>query len=342
MNKKHLLLTIIKLLGAFWVARRLTAHSLRILCYHGISVEDEHEFRGRLFMQEQTFLKRMHLLQQLGHPVLPLDRALQQLRDGTLPPAAVVITFDDGWEPACMCALHWLVDQGIPATLYVSSYYVDKDTQVFNVAVQYLFWKSTVAQFDPPKLGDLSPYDLADPVQRRQALEAVLSEGKKLTTAGERQSLLEEVADALGVDIRAQGRKGAFRFASRDTILELSRLGIDIQLHTHRHNLFDGSDKSIMQEIEDNRRALEYLGNSPRRHFCYPGGLYSPKMWPTLDRLDIESATTCETGFNYQDTPHLGLKRILDEECLTMLEFEAELSGVFELRRLAWEWFGFH
>lgn len=38
-------LRTMKALGLFALSRRLTKHKLRILCYHGISVADEHLFR---------------------------------------------------------------------------------------------------------------------------------------------------------------------------------------------------------------------------------------------------------------------------------------------------------
>lgn len=334
MTKKELLLTLAKHLGAFWIARKLTGRGLRILCYHGISVIDEHDFRGRLFMREETFRARMQTLKRLGYPVLGLQEALQRQEAGTLPQGAVVITFDDGWDPACARALPWLLGQGLPVTLYVSTYYMEKGTQVFNVAVQYLFWKTTATHFDLPQLPeDPTAYDLTDSAQRAQAQNAVLKLGKRLDSAESRQALLEAVADRLAVDLRALGDAGGLRFASRDTLREIQQLGVDLQLHTHRHNLFDGDASSVRQEILDNRAALAHIDGQTKLHFCYPGGIYSRTMWPILDALDIKSATTCETGFNYPDTPRLGLKRILDEETLTPIEFEAELCGLFELRR---------
>jgi len=68
--------------GLFALARRLTARRLRILCYHGIALEDEAEFQPMLFMRAETFRSRLEQLSRSGYPVLPLGDALERLRRG--------------------------------------------------------------------------------------------------------------------------------------------------------------------------------------------------------------------------------------------------------------------
>lgn len=328
-TSRKLALLCLKYAGGFWLARRLTAGGLRILCYHGMSLADEHEFRGRLFMQPRTFRARMRCLQRLGYPILPLDAAVQALRDGALPPAAVVLTFDDGWHGAYSEAFPLLRELGYPATLYVATYYSETGTQVFNVTVRYLFWKTRVRQLSlPDVLAEDARADLTDPEVRERTANRIIRHGNALAHPDERQALLRTLGEALDVDIGALERAGAFRFASIAELAQLADAGIDVQLHTHHHS---GAEAALAHEIIRNRRVLGKATNTPLTHFCYPGGHYSEAMWPTLEELDIESATTCDAGFNYADTHRYALRRILDEEQLSALEFEAELSGVLEL-----------
>jgi hypothetical protein len=80
---------------------------------------------------------------------------------------------------------------------------------------------------------------------------------------------------------------------------------------------------------------LEPVVGRRLRHLCYPSGIWSEEQWQTLQSLDIRSATTCDRGFNSRSTPLLALKRFLDSEHLSQVEFEAELSGFTPtLRRL--------
>jgi hypothetical protein len=58
-------------------------------------------------------------------------------------------------------------------------------------------------------------------------------------------------------------------------------------------------------------------------------------MFPWLESEGVRTATTCERGLNYADTPRLALRRLLDGEDLTAIEVEAEVCGVLELLRRA-------
>ena len=57
--------------GLFALARVLTAGRLRILCYHGVALDDEFEFQPMLFMRAATFADR---LDRLMRPATPCCR----------------------------------------------------------------------------------------------------------------------------------------------------------------------------------------------------------------------------------------------------------------------------
>src|SRR5512141_1627927 len=76
-----------------WRAQRLL-----VLCWHGVSNEDEHLWRSGLYIAPQLFRRRLEILAELGCSVLSLEDALAMLWAGDLPPRSVVITFDDGFH----------------------------------------------------------------------------------------------------------------------------------------------------------------------------------------------------------------------------------------------------
>lgn len=328
---RRVTLLCLKYTGCFWFARRVTGKALRILCYHGISVADEHEFRGRLFMRLETFKARMIQLQKLGYPVISLDDALLGLKNERLPRGAVVLTFDDGWKRACTEALPWLTRQGWPVTLYVTSYHAEHQTQVANVAIQYLFWATSSARLELRELGE--PLDLNLPESMEEAQKVVLAHCGALPDADTRQAFVLRLGEALEVDMAVLRDLGGFMLASCDELKAFADTGVDLQLHTHRHILSENGRSVLTRELADNCAFLARLTKRQLQHFCYPSGVYEHDMWPELESLGVTSATTCEPGFNYRDTPMLGLRRILDEEGLTPLEFEAELSGILEFAK---------
>jgi peptidoglycan/xylan/chitin deacetylase (PgdA/CDA1 family) len=108
--------------------------------------------------------------------------------------------------------------------------------------------------------------------------------------------------------------------------------GIDLQLHTHRHR-FPAEPALLAREIADNRRVLAALGQPHAVHLCYPSGEWRADAFATLAGCEIASATTCIAGLNDTATEPLALRRLLDADDISSVEFEAEVSGFKELLR---------
>lgn len=332
---KVTLLYLMKFCGGFTVARLLTRRSLRILCYHGISISDESAFRQRLFMQRATFRQRMEYLARSGCVVLPLAEALDRLQDGSLPPCCVSITLDDGWLGCREGAFPVLRELGLPATLYVTSYCVFRRTHVFDVLVGYLFWKTKVRSLELGGLCDglEGRLDLSSDARRQIATDVIVEYGNDRLTCEQRINLARGLAARLNVDYREIDSKGLFRLLSPEDLESLAGYGFDIQLHTHRHR-FDITDRARAQlEILENRKRLEPIAGKRLEHFCYPSGVYHSRVWPWLAELGIRSATTTAAGFCTRSTPPYAIPRIVDGEGVSMIEFEAEVMGALELIR---------
>ncbi len=156
---------------------------------------------------------------------------------------------------------------------------------------------------------------------------------RTLESADERQVFLRLCCDTLGYDWSCLQAGRLISYITSDEAREMAQGGVDLQLHTHRHFLPDDNFEAAQREIEDNKRALEPVGVSELRHFCYPSGNYSEKRATYLEQIGVVSATTTSAGFNQRKTPRMRLKRFLDSEAITLLEFEAEMCGFFELIR---------
>ena len=338
--KRKMLLLILKLaqrLGLFTLSRFLTARDIRILCYHGCALQDESAFSPGLFQTAETFERRMSFLSGKGYKVISLDEALHRLESKeSRPDKATVITIDDGWYGSYKHQFPVLRKYAFPATIYISSYYLEKQTQVFNVALRYALWKTSKASIDLSDLG--SGIDSATgeqgPVDKERAFELINGYADSLDGASDRQTLLREVFEALEVDYRPMEISRMFSFMTADEARQMAVSELDIQLHTHRHRFpIDMTFEDARFEIERNRQSLDHITRSPLLHFCYPSGYYSQRTKSYLPKLDIVSATTIKSGFNRKGASKLELKRFLDSERISDLEFEAEMSGFFELIR---------
>src|ERR1700757_587658 len=105
---------------------------LLILCYHGTSLEDEHQWRPALYMDPKLLEQRFETLKRERCSILPLGEGLQRLQSGTLPPRSVAITFDDGTHDFYRQAYPLLKRYQFPATVYQTTYYMDYQRPVFN------------------------------------------------------------------------------------------------------------------------------------------------------------------------------------------------------------------
>src|SRR5436190_23803216 len=118
-----------------WRRRRLL-----ILCYHGVSLEDEHEWNRDLFVTPAFLRRRFEILRDGGYVVLPLGESVRRLQRGTLPPRSVVLTFDDGFHDFFAAAAPLLEEFAYPATIYMSSYYCIHQRPIPTVTLRYLLW----------------------------------------------------------------------------------------------------------------------------------------------------------------------------------------------------------
>jgi peptidoglycan/xylan/chitin deacetylase (PgdA/CDA1 family) len=340
MTAKRTLLHVVRALGGFRIARYVTRRRLRILCYHGFQLRDECAFRPQLFMAPGTFASRLDYLARQGFPVLPLPEALARLRDGTLPDGSVAITIDDGFHAVASVAAGMLAAHRFPAMVYLTTYYVERPNPIFRLVVQYMFWKSRASPLDVGALLGGRPGDirnLADTAARDAAMEALMDHGERNCDEPGRVDLLRRLGRELGVDYDDIVESRILTLMTPQEARDMLEKGIDVQLHTHRHRFPPDNEKVARSEIVDNRAALSrILGEQhTATHFCYPSGLWVAHQWQWLRDLGVHTATTCLPGLTTAESPPLGLRRFLDGENISQIEFEAELCGFLELMRNA-------
>src|SRR5262249_32053501 len=156
-------------LRSHWRQRRLL-----VLCYHGISLDDEHQWNPSLYVQDSVFETRLQLLAEGGFSVLSLDEAVKRLYAHDLPPASVVITVDDGHYDFYARAYPVLRKFGFPVTLYLSSFYTDFNRLIFDGVCSYLPWNARRSQVSAePEIGLHRGFDLASASDRGGAYRAI-------------------------------------------------------------------------------------------------------------------------------------------------------------------------
>jgi peptidoglycan/xylan/chitin deacetylase (PgdA/CDA1 family) len=330
-NLKQATLKSLKTLGAFGVASdsRWRRRRLLILTYHGVSLNDEHEWNAGLFMPPDCFRRRMELLKQSGAAVLPLGEAIERMYAGDLPERAVALTFDDGSYDFYQQAFPVLKELGLPVTLYLTTFYSQFGGPVFDVACSYLIWKGRQQTIDLGGLANVTAtLNLTSPSARGEAVASLrrFARQNKLSPE-EKQELIEKLARRLKINYEEFLARRILHILTPGEVTKLAAEGVDVQLHTHRHRV--PLDRELFRrEIEENRESIRAMSGRTPTHFCYPSGVHHAKFLPWLKELGVRSATTCEVGYATNDCDPLLLPRILDCSTLSPIEFEGWLTGV--------------
>lgn len=303
---------------------------LAILCYHGVALEDEHEWDPNFYMDAACLEGRFQMLMEGGYNVLPLGEAVRRLYEGALPPRSVAITFDDGSYDFCVKALPLLKKYGLPATVYLTTYYCYYQYPVFPIFCGYLLWKARDTFRGRELLGLPLPtgVDLHIKAGRERVVRQIAAHAEEQgLSREERERLVEELARQLALDYTALRAKRILQLMRPEEVTRIARGGVDIQLHTHRHRTPLDRDYFI-REIAENRRCIQEMTGAEAVHFCYPGGDFQEAFVPWLREQGVATATTCKSGLASPHSHPLLLPRLVDHCGLAPIEFESALVGI--------------
>lgn len=320
-----------------WRNRRLV-----VIGYHGISLADEHEWNPGLFMPPEMLHERLAALRRLGYQVLPLETALELLRDGRLPERSAVLTFDDGYFNFRAAAIPILTEFSYPATVYLTTYYCLNQMPVFNPLCSYLLWKGRNRELAFPGRPAWRLEAGAAPGRREEVCAQIVRHTRETgMPAEEKNELARAIATYLHLDFdEISARRIMHLMTPQEVRASVAHpSSVSVELHTHRHRMPARQDE-FASEVERNRSAIcEILGNSCHpRHFCYPSGEYNRAQIEWLRAMGIVSATTCNPGLAATATDPLELPRFIDSTSFPLDWFSSVMSGFAELlphRRLA-------
>jgi peptidoglycan/xylan/chitin deacetylase (PgdA/CDA1 family) len=224
-----------------------------------------------------------------------------------------------------------LHDLGLPATLYVSTWYVEHQEMVINVAVNFAIERAGGRWLDLSDLLPAFPHPLAlgDPPSRTVLALRVNHAIDAMPELEERVALTHRVAERAGIALAPFDEQ--FRFMTPYQLHDIQALGLAVELHGHRHQSVDLPGADLARELADNRAAILRAGiSAPARHFCFPKGDLLPGIDAQLVRNGVLSATTTRRALNPPGTPIHRLARLLDGPRISQSGFEAWLAGLYQ------------
>jgi len=219
-----------------------------------------------------------------------------------------------------------LREHGMTGTNYIVSEYLDSRAPNYRMMVRDLMRLAPGRDqaVTLPRGTVVAPGGGLDDLERAALDEFDALERSTIVRAG----YVEAFARALGIDARALIDGRIWHCMEPDTIRALAHDGFAMQLHTHSHlNVVDHADQAS-EQVRLCRAAVERTTGLPAPHFCYPSGRWMKSIWPTLEQHGVRTATTTRSGPNLPSTPLLALRRLMNGEDRTQLEFEFELSNL--------------
>lgn len=262
-----------------------------ILGYHRVAEADA-SAHG-MCVSPAHFAEHLDVIRRHGHPVSLLE-LVDGLDDGSLPPRAVALTFDDGYADVLERAWPLLERHAIPATVFV----------ITGCLGQTFWWDELAHAVNcaKPSAGRLSlrvggvtvmwlPDDSRDGrgkhLRDRARLVSELHRRLLPLALDDRRRILARVREWAG---DPPGTPETGRSLTAAEVQQLAGGLVDIGAHTVSHPLLANQPIALQcAEIRDGKRALEALLGRPVTAFSFPNGSASPTT-----RALVE-----EAGFRY-------------------------------------------
>jgi peptidoglycan/xylan/chitin deacetylase (PgdA/CDA1 family) len=318
--------------GAPALARRRTGARLAILMFHG--VEGEKLSPPCDYVLDSATLRRELAYVRRHFDVLPLDEALERLRDGTLPPRAAALTFDDGTRNLATHAAGVLRELDLPAAVFLATGPMGSGDALWPDSLWLAFARTTSTRVDLTTIG-LGVCSLQTPADRDRTRDAVVQLLKRLPDA-ERIAHVEALIAGLGSCVNAYG--GPFQMLSWDEARALAGDGrVSLHPHTVTHPILSRcSDRKVEFEISESCRTLARETGSAPRIFAYPNGEvqdFDERAKATLRNNGVRWALATTEGFADRDSDPLALPRIGIGMSHSFARFRLKVSGVARPRR---------
>jgi peptidoglycan/xylan/chitin deacetylase (PgdA/CDA1 family) len=239
--------------------------------------------------------------------VLPLDVAVERLREGDLPARALAITFDDGYADNHDVALPILMRHGLPATFFIASGFLDGG-QMWNDTIIESLRHTRLTALDVEGLGQtVTSFGVATPLQKREAIDRLIAHAKYLPVEARDEFVAE-------VQRRCAAQLSSDLMLTSDKVRRLRRAGMLIGAHTVAHPILAAlDDRTARHEIQLGRTQLEALLGEPVRLFAFPNGKpgqdYLPRTVEIVKELGFMAALSTAWGAARADSDLFQLPR---------------------------------
>jgi len=293
----------LRIFRAYSALKPRSNHELLLLGYHRIlPLGDGIEYDGDVELVSATpeeFAWQVDYIRRRFNPVTFDDIA--DCFDGRqqLPPRAIAITFDDGFSDVYEYAFPILRRAGVPATVFVSTDYVDQPEPFWFDLVAWIVANAPAdTEF---VIGDLQTNPACGSPLARSVAAVEILRWLKNCSEPERQAAVKSIFEKLP-NLTLKGIERLGRALTWDQIREMASAGIEFGSHTLSHRcLAKLSQAELEHELLASRDRLEEKLSLPVTALAYPFGgptAYNDNVIATARRFGYRVCTTYIPGIN--------------------------------------------
>ena len=244
-----------------------------------------------------------------NYKVMSLDEIVRRVKNRASLRRCVAITFDDGFRDNYVNAYPILKKYNIPATIFLTTGYIESGDPPWFIKVRYIFMKTEKTHLTFSLGGTAISLPMRTREQKLAASDRVLAHLKSCPD-DERLPLLDRLCQELGIHKFEELNDLMLNW---DQIKEMVRNSITFGAHTVNHPVLartpiNGAEKEILES----KSTIEHKMAKPVTCFAYPFGkksTYTRDMFPLLKRVGLECAVTTELAPNTYKTEIFALNR---------------------------------
>lgn len=281
--------------------------TLTVLAYHRVMPLDGFETypfdRQLISATPGQFEWHMREIRERLNPVSLGDVIAHLDGKAALPPAAVVVTFDDGFMDTYRYAFPSLKRFSIPATVFVSTGYVDSGEPFWFEVAAWLALRVKPASLEIAGCGEVFPS--GDSPEERTRSMCRLHELLQSLPKARRTEIISQWVDRFAPQL-AHPAISPSRPISWDQVSEMAAAGIDFGSHTVTHpNLTHLTDGELEWELAESKRVLEARLQKPADALAYPIGTtaaFDARVIAATERQGFKLGVTYVSGANRLDS----------------------------------------
>ncbi len=283
-----------------------------------------------LCVSPEHFSEHLEVIKKLAQPC-SLKELSRFLMEDNLPSNAIAVTFDDGYTDNLTNAKPLLVKHEIPATVFISSGYInhkvgfwwDQLTDIIfhtkvlpnslnvKISEELIFWKNEEQSILTKEAGIDQPtvQKNYDNFHVRMNLYMFLYEKLIALPIKDQATALKQILT--WADYFCVAQPDHIPMSAADLLTLIDGNLIDIGAHTVSHPLLPSLPRETQyREIIDSKSSLEEITQRPVSFFAYPFGKFDQVTLDIVKQAGFMSACTTEQNIVNHDTMRYTLPRL--------------------------------